>query len=129
MSNTQSGFNRKELFIDARDIQTSKEDGSTISRSEYAQLLQTRGEEKLDEHQVVQSFDTTIKSQGATFEYGRDFYLGDIITITDELLGVTCDAVVEGRRCIVTKDEENVSFIFGYGQPTITDILRRKAGK
>ena len=125
---TPSGFLRKELFVDARDLQAQNEEGSEITQQQYEQMVLTRGEEKLDECQTVQSFDATIKSQNPTYKYGIDFQLGDIITVTDERLGITCDAVVEGRRCIITKDEENVSFIFGYGQPTLTDILRRKAG-
>ena len=124
-----SGFLRRELFVDARDLQARKEDGTDMTQEQYEQLVFTRGEEKLSECQTVQSFDATIESQKPTYKYGVDFQLGDIVTVTDEKLGITCDAIVEGRRCIVTKDEENVSFIFGYKQPTLTDILRRKAGK
>lgn len=123
------GFSRRELFVDARDIQAKDEYGQYLTQEEYEQLVLTRGEEKLNECQVVQSFDATIRTQKPTYKYGTDFQLGDIITVTDERLGITCDAVVEGRRCIITKDEENVSFIFGYGQPTLTEILRRKAGR
>lgn len=123
-----SGFHRRELFVDARDIQVQNEQGDEITQEEYEQLILTRGEEKLNDCQVVQSFDATIRTQKPTYTYGVDFQLGDIITVSDNRLGITCDAVVEGRRCIITKDEENISYIFGYGQPTLTDILKRKAG-
>ena len=57
MSNnaTPTGLSRRELWVDARDIQSGEGEGA-LSPEEYAQALETRGREKLAECQLVQSF-------------------------------------------------------------------------
>lgn len=121
-----SGLSRRELFVDARDLQSETEDGA-LTEEEYAAVLANRGEEKLAENPLVQSFDATVRTRNATYEYGVDYFLGDIITVTDERLGVTVDAVVTGVQYAVSRDGESMALMFGYGQPTVYDRLRRKA--
>ena len=67
-----SGMARREMFVDARDIQP--EDGQ--SDAEYRELLTARGNEKLTEQNRVLeiSFDVSTK------DFGNTFFLGDKIT-------------------------------------------------
>lgn len=128
VGNESAGLVRRESFVDARDLQST--DGETIlTEEEYLELLETRGWEKLTEAQLVQSFDATIRTHNPTYEYGVDFFLGDTITITDERLGVTVDAVVYGISRSVGREGESLSLFLGYSQPTVYDILKRKAVK
>ena len=48
MSNnaTPTGLSRRELWVDARDIQSGEGEGA-LSPEEYAQALETRGREKV----------------------------------------------------------------------------------
>lgn len=124
-----TGLARKELFVDARDLQIGSDPENPITTEEYAELLTTRGLEKLAEAQLVQSFDATVRTLNPTYQYGADFFLGDTITVTDERLGVTVDAVVYGISRSVGKEGESLSLMLGYSQPTVYDILKRKAGK
>lgn len=124
-----SGFDRRELFVDARDLQSSDESGNNMTTEEYVQLLGERGKEKLAEAQLVESFSTTVRVLDPTYQYGVDFFLGDIITVTDERLGITIDAVVEGVRRSITSQGESMELVLGFGQPTVYDILKRKAAR
>lgn len=126
---TPTGLSRREYWVDARDLQSDSDPDNPMTPEEYAAVLTTRGREKLAEKQLVQSFSPTIRTRNATYEYGKDFLLGDTITATDDRLGVSADAVVEGRTCAVSRDGDSVEFEMGYGQPTIFDIMRRKAEK
>lgn len=126
---TPSGLYRREIWIDARDLQSDSDPENPLTPEEYSALLENRGREKLAENQLVQSFGTTVRTRNATYEYGVDFQLGDTITATDDRLFVSADAVVEGRTCAVSRKGESVEFEMGYGQPTVFDILRRKAEK
>lgn len=120
---------RRELYIDARDLQSDSGTGSPMSPEEYAAALATRGREKLAGRQLVQSFAAEVRGRGATYTLGEDYHLGDTITVADGTLGVTVDAVVQGVTRSVSRAGESMELALGYGQPTAYDILKRKADK
>lgn len=124
-----TGLSRREIFIDARDLQSDRDPDHPLTAEEYAALLTARGMEKLAENQLVRSFSSEVRTYEPTYQYGEDFQLGDTVTVTDERLGITVDAVVRGVERSVGPQGESLTFTFGYGQPTIYDVLKRKAGK
>lgn len=75
------GLNRREIYVDARDI--SSNDGAIPSITYREKLLQ-RGEEKLlSEHPLTKSFEGEIEPN-MTYEYKRDYNLGDVVTVVNE---------------------------------------------
>lgn len=123
-----SGITRRELFIDARDLQSDADPEHPMTEEEYWKALRLRGEERLADAQLVQSFSAVVRTIDPTYLYGVDFFLGDTITVADERLGIVVDAVVEGvERSISKSGKEDLVFTFGYGIPTLSDRLR-KAG-
>lgn len=129
MADTPTGFFRRELYIDARDLQSDSDPDDPLTPEEYAAVLTNRGAEKLAEHQLVKSFSAEVRATAPTYVLGEDFQLGDTITATDDRLGVAADAVVEGVTRSVSDQGERMALSLGYGQPTIYDMLKRKAGK
>lgn len=127
--NIPAGFFRRELFVDAKDLQSLQEAGTSMTAEEYAAALQTRGTEKLAQAQLARSFHATVRTRNPTYEYGVDFFLGDTITVTDERLNITVDAVVQGAERSVSQRGETLSLVLGYSTPTLYDRLKRKAGK
>lgn len=79
------GLDRRELFVDARDIQSEKEgtDGEKYTDEEYDELLKKRGEKKLSERKVERLFDGEIEAT-QLHVYGKDFFLGDVVQIINE---------------------------------------------
>src|SRR5690606_28690547 len=88
IDNGFSGFDRRELFVDARDIDQEKEDGTPVSDDEYENMLIKRGESKLAEHQPIKTFESGI-SVLSNLIYKQDFDLGDKVTIQNNRWGVT----------------------------------------
>ena len=76
-----SGLDRRELTVDAKDIDTSE--GTTITISEYRALLQVRGKEGLVEHKEKRAFEGEVETTDP-FCYGVDFFVGDIVQMEDE---------------------------------------------
>lgn len=120
---------RREQYIDARDLQSDSDPDNPMTSEEYAAALSTRGKEKLAEYQLVQSFSAVVRERGATYTLGEDYQLGDTITVIDERLGVTANAVVQGVTRSISRTGESMELTLGYGQPTAYDILRRKADR
>lgn len=119
------GLFRREFFVDARDLQSDSDPDNPMTEEEYLSSLRTRGSEKLSDNQLVQSFSATVRTLDPTYEYGRDFFLGDTITVTDERLGVSVSAVVEGVERSFGKEGDDLVLTLGYSLPTISDRLRK----
>ena len=129
MTSPPTGLARRELFIDARDLQSDADPESPLTAEEYAALLVNRGRQKLAANQLVRSFAAEVRTFDPTYPYGEDFQLGDTITVTDERLGITVDAVVQGVERSISADGESLTLMLGYGQPTIFDKLKQKEDK
>lgn len=88
-----SGVDRRELFVDARDISSSV-DEETLSDSEYNALLVQRGNENLAEHTAISSFEGEVDAV-TVYVYGEDFYTGDVVQIANEYGHETTARVIE----------------------------------
>lgn len=126
---TPAGFFRREIYIDARDLQSDSDPDNPLTPEEYAAVLVNRGREKLADHQLVQSFEADVRTYNPTYTYDDDYQLGDKITVIDERLGVTVDAVVQGIQRSISGTVETMTLTLGYEQPTIGTLLRRKEDK
>ncbi len=126
---TPTGLSRRELYIDARDLQSDSDPDNPLTPEQYLDVLKTRGREKMAEHQLVRSFSATVRTYNPTYVLGEDFFLGDTITVTDDRLGITVNAVVQGASRAASSAGEELTLTLGFGQPTLYDILKRKAGK
>lgn len=127
-NNNLSGFDRKELYVDARDLQSEvyHDDGTStqLTPAEYTAILTQRGSEKLAECEVIETFEAQIRQFGdIQYEFGTDYVKGDKVTVIDEQLGV----VVSARITNVEEqyDEEyNLVLTFGYSYPTLLQKVK-----
>lgn len=119
------GWLRDELFVDARDLQKTTGNKS-YTDAEYKEMLTQRGKEKLKEHIVFVSYDSTVTNENEKYKYGRDFYNGDFVTVVDNELGITVDAQITE----VTKSREGsreiLDITFGYRSIQTYERLIRK---
>lgn len=122
---TASGKSRKEVFIDARDLQSTNTDGMTLSEDEYFELLKQRGNSKLSELKKTESFDCVVNAIG-NVRYNKDYFLGDTVTISDAELGIQLNAVITEAEHAHDSNGESLYITFGYGQMTIDQKLKTK---
>lgn len=73
-----SGINRYEMFINASDIPAQSKSGLGVGA--YETVLETRYQEQLANHKFNVSFSGKATSV-ETFEYKKDYNLGDIVTV------------------------------------------------
>lgn len=82
------GLRRREMYVDARDI--SSNDGE-IPAEEYDGLLLNRGSSAMAEAAIVESMTGSVLPR--QYVYGRDYFLGDMVTVIDKY-GSQADAQV-----------------------------------
>ena len=129
-NNVLKGLDRKELYVDARDVQseTVSESGTTISLTpdEYKAALINRGNDKLSECDITETFEAQIRVFGdIQYEFGKDYQKGDKVTVRDKQLNV----VVSARITEVEEDfddEYALVLTFGYSYPTIMQKVKRQ---
>ena len=71
-----SGLNRREMFIDARDISSNE---GEISETEYNAQLQARGVPELAAATLIESMAGSVYN--SAYAYKTDYNLGDIVTV------------------------------------------------
>lgn len=126
-NNASSGFNRRELYVDARDLQSgdSEEPEENMTPEEYEQLLKDRGNEKLADCQMVEQFEATIRTVGSQYEYLTDYKIGDIVTVQDERIGISIDVrIVKVEQSF--SDNYDLLITFGYDMPKLLRKLKTK---
>lgn len=129
-NNELAGFSRKELYVDARDLQseTTNEDGTitSLTPDEYKAALANRGDDKLSECDVTETFEAQIRVFGdIQYEFGKDYQKGDKVTVRDRQLNV----VVSARITEVEEDfddEYALVLTFGYSYPTIMQKVKQQ---
>lgn len=124
-----TGFNRRELYVDARDIQSEvyndEDNTSSLTEQEYLEALGTRGAEKLAECDLTETFDIEIRITGGQYTYGVDYFKGDKVVAQDLDLGIqVVGQVTEAHRSYGSKQE--LSLTFGYSYPTLLQKIKQQ---
>lgn len=123
------GYNRRELYVDARDLQSEvyNEDSTTTSLTDaqYRATLIQRGKEKLAEHVTTETFDAQIRQFGdVQYEFGVDYVKGDKVTVIDKQLMIQVSARITSVEEDFS-DEYALILTFGYSYPTILSKVKR----
>ena len=111
-----SGEERRELFVDARDLQSTVQiatdtgtvdehgnpifeyEDKTYTATEYNALLDNRGLEKLAEN--LADFNIVCSVDQTNLEYNRDYFLGDRMPVELKYYGLRASAVVSSVNLI-----------------------------
>lgn len=119
------GFDRKEMYVDARDIQSDSTSGASMTDSEYIKAMKQRGLEKLSDFVRTESFESSIRVFGGTqYKFGVDYFVGDTVTMQDTRLGVQVDAVISEAEEDYD-DSYALNLTVGYSNLTVLQKIQR----
>ena len=110
-----SGLDRKESFMDARDLDTSTK-------------LTQRGETKINEQGPTQIFETEILNHGP-FKYRKDWDLGDIITVRNIEWDILAHLRIQQTNVSIDSSNENIQVSFGSPYPNFIQKMKRELNK
>ena len=128
--NGSPGFLRREMYIDARDLQSQflNEDGTTtiLNEDDYRDMLNDRGKEKLAERITIESFEAQMRVTGdVQYKYGIDYFKGDKVLIQDTDLGIQVVGVIS-EVSENYDDEYELIIVFGYEYPTLIQKVKKQ---
>lgn len=118
------GLDRYELYVDARDLSDEKEEDEKMPDNEYLPILLQRGNEKLEEHKKISTFDSKINTKGNN-TYKENYDIGDIVTIVDEEWNLRIDTRITQIDEVYEQQGFNVYVTFGNNIPTLIDKIKQ----
>lgn len=127
INNNLTGLARKELYVDARDIQ-SKDGSTTLTPAQYEAELIQRGLEKLSARSKILTLDGTIDVNDKLYTLGKDYRLGDIVTIRSEKFNLRKKQRITKLEKTWDKEGFHLDPVFGKEAPTIFEVISRKRG-
>lgn len=120
-----SGWDRIELYVDARDLQSVTED-TVLSEEEYTEVLSNRGYSHLEDHTSLYSFNGTVIDGASSYVYGRDFFNGDYVSVVDEELGIIASVQISSVTKSMTESGEKLDITFGKERVSVQKIIRKR---
>ena len=128
--NASPGFLRRELYVDARDLQSevTNSDGTTttINEDDYRDMLNDRGVQKLADNIVVESFEAKMRVIGdIQYQYNVDYFKGDKVLVQDTDLGIQVIATIS-EVSENYDDEYELVITFGYEYPTLIQKIKKQ---
>lgn len=120
-----TGFDRLELYVDARDLQSKyyDDDGNqqTIPANDYKNLLVQRGNQKIADRATIENFEAKIRIFGEVqYEFGVHYKKGDLVTMVDNNLNVSISArITEIEEDFGGDSNYSLVLTFGYSYPTV----------
>lgn len=141
-SENVSSFYRKELYVDARDLQseyseeaiTKDDEGNDITETvqkkmteqEYNATLSNRGFEKMGETLVEESYESQIRTDARTiYQFGKDYTYGDYVTVIDKSLGIMLNVQITEMQIVYDANGYDYIPTFGNSVPTILKKIKR----
>ncbi len=126
-----TGLERREMSVDARDLQDTKDNNGTeeatpIPEAEYNEMMIERGKSKLADQKRVESFNFQMRMQGArAYEYGKDWFLGDRVTVQDMDLQIQVSTDITEIERTWDEDGYSITATMGNSAPTIKQLIRK----
>ncbi|MEK5334362.1 siphovirus ReqiPepy6 Gp37-like family protein [Lysinibacillus sp. FSL W8-0992] len=123
-----TGLNRREIFIDAREISDTRDSNGEqipIPTGEYNNLLVAKGSEKIAEYTEFIGFDCELDVTKENTKYNEDFFLGDLVTIKDDDLGILMNSRVMQADEVFQEDGKSIYVTVGKSVPTLPQAIKR----
>ena len=126
---SKEGDQRREIYVDARDLQSADDAGNTLyTEDEYRSLLYQRGLEKLSEHELIESVDSEIDPY-ANLVYLKDFDLGDLVTFRHPEFGIEVDKRITEVREVLEGAAMQLDITFGQdGINSLKKLIKQEVG-
>lgn len=112
-----TGAARREIFVDASSTSKTYQDESgteqTMTDAEYILQLKTLGTQTVAGLSVIETFNGGLDLLNGSFRFGRDFGIGDLVTVEDNGIGLYVNARILEATEVQDQNGYNVTVIYG----------------
>jgi Siphovirus ReqiPepy6 Gp37-like protein len=125
-----TGLNRYEIIVDARDVAEQTEDDPPVNRPEADIIndLTLRGQQQLNDFIQEQYLEGQVLTKSRLI-YEKDYDLGDIVTLQNRDWNITMDIRLTEVKEIYEQNGFRVEGTFGKPLPTLIDKIKREIGQ
>lgn len=113
----KSGLALREIFVNASSVnRTYKDDNDQeqeYTTAEYTKMLNQQGKQALLKQIVEQKFNGDINVSFGAWQLNRDYFIGDIITIQDNLIGIYINTRITETTEVQDENGYSVDVVFG----------------
>lgn len=88
--------------------------------------VRREGKQKLYDYNLIKSYECELNEEEGTFKFNQDYFLGDVVSVYDETLGIQIDAQLKEYTKTYDKNGEKFEPVFGFSQPTLNKVLKQK---
>lgn len=117
LTKNKSGLELREVFVDASSInKTYKDDQEQeqeYTAAEYTKLLNQQGKQALLQQIAEQKFNGEINVNFGTWKLNEDYFIGDIVTIQDNLLQIYINTRITETTEVQDENGYSVDVVFG----------------
>jgi hypothetical protein len=107
LAKSESDLQRREIFIDASSISKKYKDENDVEQTytdaQYKTMLDAKGKQDIAPLVTTETFNGTLDVTNGNYIYGRDFALGDIVTVQNENIGIYINVRI--REALEYQDE------------------------
>lgn len=104
----ESGLQRREIFIDASSIKKKYKDAANVEQTytdaQYTAMLAAKGKQDIAPLVITETLNGVIDGTNGNFVYGRDFGLGDIVTVQQKEIGIYANVRI--REALEYQDKD-----------------------
>lgn len=125
---TETGLDRFEIFNDQKSLSNTIDNNgttTTMSDTDYNNLLINEGNKTLAETKEIQTFDSKI-NLNSNLKYKIDFDLGDIVTCVSMKWNLTLDTRITEIEEVYEEQGQQINVVFGNNIPTLLDKIKQK---
>ncbi len=122
----QPGEERREIWVDARDLQRDDGNGHITDEATYKLQLRQRGLEKLTEYRKVETVNSGV-DPNANLVYKKDFDLGDLCTYINTEINIATDKRITEAMETYEGGAEELEITFGTDEiTTVQQLIKRE---
>lgn len=114
---SKSGLQLREIFLDASSINKTYKDNhdeeQEYTAAEYTALLNQQGKQALNNYVATETFNGEINVSFGTYQFNRDYFLGDIVTVQDNKINKYVNDRITEATEIQDANGYTVEVVFG----------------
>lgn len=116
VANAPTGLQRREMFVDASNINKTYKSGDTereYTTEQYSGMLYQKGKTELNKHLIIEKFTGEVNATFSTWIFNRDYFLGDIVDVQDNRLERYNAARITEVTEVQDENGYNINVVFG----------------